>query len=394
MVPNQATDRDKACSDRLTLAASPIGSSRDFDVGLTRTQIWEPSRSSADEALFGEFAGLLRIEWLDHLRRLQVIRRLGRGRQGVVLEVKQPGPFNTRTQHALKLHDPGLLLQSQAYEFEMERIARQVDAMQRVHHPNLAQCHEFLLFGNVGGVLMELVDGVDVRKLICLRAADVAAAGSRLAPGPFRHEALFVAGTTRWQPGVAFYLLRKILRALDVLHRIGYIHSDIKPGNVMIDRFGTIKLIDFGRAVPTQGDNKPFLGTPVYMAPEAHREGLLSPVSDLYSAGLVILEMLRGCRLFSDAGTGDELVRQKERLADELADGLPDDPNLDERHVAILRRLLAPDPRERFADAADADTGRDGIRILHDELLREQLACDYDRLLATCIEALQSCRPS
>jgi serine/threonine protein kinase len=377
----QVPRRDK----RSRVAVRPPGI-RPVALARPKTQVWSSPVPSVVEGLVRQFDCVVRTDRLPCGRDLQVVRRLGRGRQGIVLLVVQAGAFHTHTRYALKVHDPGLFATIASYRDEMRRIAHQASALQRVHHPNLAQCHELLLFGDIGGVLMEYVQGLDLHRLGWLlgkRAAIPDVADSEEAtPGA---DALFAGGTNRWPPGVAFYILRKVLRALEVLHNVGYIHSDIKPGNIMIDRFGTVKVIDFGRAVPASGRERLFLGTPTYMAPEVHRRRTLTPVCDLYSAGLVVLEMLRGRPVFSEDQSGRSLLRAKESLARELEAYLPKDASADGRHLAILRRLLAPTPSARFADAAEADTGQDGIRLLHDELLREQIHRDYDRLLADCM---------
>ncbi|OGV71916.1 MAG: hypothetical protein A3K19_07400 [Lentisphaerae bacterium RIFOXYB12_FULL_65_16] len=354
---------------------------------LTRTLVWTPSASPTDDTLLPAFHRLANAASFAHTHQLRVIRRLGQGRQGVVLAVEQSGPFNTVTEHALKLHDPTPFAGPEAYRQELERIARQVSALQRIHHPNLVQCHEFVLLGDVGSVLMEFIDGLDIQHLTCLRARANRGVPERQNSRD-RTAALFVAGTCRWQPGVAFYILRKILRGLDVLHKAGYIHGDIKPQNVMLDRFGTVKLVDFGRAIPSDGSTNLLLGTPLYMAPEVHRRERLTPVSDLYSAGMTILEMLRGRQVLAGAESERELLCQKETLAKRLEDYMPPGILMDERYIAILRRLLSPDPTERFASATEADSGHDGVRLLHDTLLREQLSEDYDRRLAGCLSGL------
>ena len=117
------------------------------------TQAWFPSNPPAEEGLRKRFEEVVSSDSLRSGRALQIVRPLGRGRQGLVLLVVQSGPFHTHTRYALKVHDPGLFPGAESYTDELRRIAQQASALQRVHHPNLAQCHEMLLFG--GG--MEIV---------------------------------------------------------------------------------------------------------------------------------------------------------------------------------------------------------------------------------------------
>jgi serine/threonine protein kinase len=72
------------------------------------------------------------------------------------------------------------------------------------------------------------------------------------------------------------------------------VHSDVKPSNIMIDRLGYVRLIDYGRANIINERLSFLLGTPLFMAPEMHRREYALSQSDLFSVGLVGLEMLRG----------------------------------------------------------------------------------------------------
>ncbi len=176
-----------------------------------------------------------------------------------------------------------------------------------------------------------------------------------------------------------------MLRGLEVMHRIGYIHSDIKPSNVMINRFGTVKLIDFGRATLIKDPGEQFLASPMYMAPELHRRETITPQADLYSTGLVLMEMLHGGPLIDLYSTEAEIHKFKLTLPDQIPTFLPEALRRNKELLQILRRLLAIDLADRYQTAEEADTGAEGARVIHQQLAKADLDSDYALELETYI---------
>ena len=133
----------------------------------------------------------------------------------------------------------------------------------------------------------------------------------------------------------ALAVVARLADALDVVHRAGVVHGDLKPDNVMIEamKTGRLRIIDFGLAEQRKG------GTLNYAAPERMRGGSSSPESDVYSLGLILWEMLHGSRPFSELGLSTALLRRQK----EVPEPQVGDPWLQE----LLRDLLATDPSHR-----------------------------------------------
>ena len=145
-------------------------------------------------------------------------------------------------------------------------------------------------------------------------------------------------------------ILLHLARALDVIHRAGIVHGDVKPQNIMFRDARSLVLVDFGvsRVVETTTVLRAgqVVGTPSYISPEHVLGQPMDGRSDLYSAGVLFFEMLTGRKPFS-AGSVDELLRMHvqappPRLPRELS-----------AYQDLVDRLLAKKPAERFFCAAD-----------------------------------------
>mgnify|MGYP005855236635 FL=1 len=184
------------------------------------------------------------------------------------------------------------------------------------------------------------------------------------------------------QPGVAIYIMRRVLRALESLHDLGFIHCDVKPSNIMIDRLGYVKLIDYGRATVVNEKLSFLLGTPLFMAPEMHRRETALIQSDLYAVGLVGLEMLRGQPLMTGSGVSEsELLHFKLSLCERLPQLLPEHVRRNNEFVQVMRRFLDPDPKKRFASAQEAESGAGGLILVHKQLALLGKDTEYGREL-------------
>lgn len=148
-------------------------------------------------------------------------------------------------------------------------------------------------------------------------------------------------------------LIAQVLDGIAHAHAQGIIHRDLKPSNILLDESGAVRVMDFGIATRvaarTEGEAG-YAGTPAYMAPEYIKTHTAGARSDVFSAGLVLFEMLAGKRAVS----GEDVNQVMYRLANEDILLAPEARSaLDERLVDILYKALARDPEARFASAAE-----------------------------------------
>ena len=154
----------------------------------------------------------------------------------------------------------------------------------------------------------------------------------------------------RLSAAVTLSLLEQTASALAEAHRVGLVHRDVKPGNILVRDDGSVKITDFGIAwsagsVPLTRTGQ-VIGTPQYLAPEVAEGSHALPASDVYALGLVGYECLTGHPAFD----GDNAVTIALKQVRDDPEPLPDDLPRDVRR--LIRRALAKDPAHRMPDGA------------------------------------------
>jgi serine/threonine-protein kinase len=224
---------------------------------------------------------------------------------------------------AVKLIDAAAVTDSSAVQF-LDQEARIVA---RLAHPNIVAVYDVGIDASAPYLVMELVDGEDLRR--------------RLASGP-----LAVAETVA--------IAEQVCAALAAAHAAGVVHGDIKPDNVMLTRTGSVKVCDFGIArlqlfsQAAQTRSSFAVGTSEYMAPEQATGGAVDARTDLYALGCVLYAMLSGGPPFS----GDSARVLWQQVHDSPLP-IANRPDLPPELGALLTELLAKAPADRPGGAAE-----------------------------------------
>jgi tRNA A-37 threonylcarbamoyl transferase component Bud32 len=246
---------------------------------------------------------------------MEILEVLGQGGMGVVYKARQPQLDRVV---ALKIL-PDEAGKDPAFA---ERFFREAKTLARLNHPNIVAVYDF---GQAGGhyfLTMEFVDGMNLRQL---------------------------EQSKKLTPEEALVITPKICEALQFAHEEGVVHRDIKPGNILIDRKGRVKIADFGLAkllgqdakdVSLTGDQS-VMGTPHYMAPEQMTNTkTVDHRADIYSLGVVIYEMLTGELPVGRFSAPSKKAKINVRLDEVVLRALENDPELRYQRVSDVKSQI------------------------------------------------------
>ena len=253
----------------------------------------------------------------ERIGRYQVLGELGQGAMGTVYRGRDE---MLDRDVAVKVMSKGL-----ADADARARFLREARAAARLQHPNIVVIYELGEHEGAPFMVLELLEGVDLQ-----RAID---------------------GGIRPDPRATLPVVLQLLAGLGHAHEHGIVHRDVKPSNVFLPSGRPAKIMDFGVArlaglgTTTAGV---VVGTPNYMSPEQVAAGELDGRSDLFSAGLILYELVTGEKAFQ----ADSLVSIMYKILHEAPDlGLIPDGRQWERLRAVLARALARKASDRYPDA-------------------------------------------
>jgi len=251
--------------------------------------------------------------------RFQIIEELGKGGMGKVYKV-----FDTKIKEkiALKLIKPEIASDKET----IERFSNELRFARKIRHKNVCQMFDLGEAEGTHFITMEYVPGEDLKNMIRMSKS--------------------------MSVGAAVNIARQVCEGLAEAHRLGVVHRDLKPGNIMIDREGDVRIMDFGvaRILKEKGVTGAgvIIGTPEYMSPEQVEGKEIDQQSDLYSLGIILYEMVTGRRPFE----GDTALSIALKHKTEIPRN-PRDLNVQipEELSRLILKCLEKDKRKRYQSA-------------------------------------------
>ncbi len=253
--------------------------------------------------------------------RYQIIEELGKGGMGKVYKVFDQ---EVQAKMALKLIKPEV----SADKNTIDRFRNELKIARDISHKNICRMYDL---GREAGnyfITMEYVSGEDLKSFI-------------------RRARQLVVGT-------AIFIAKQVCEGLAEAHRVGVVHRDLKPGNIMVNKEGNAKIMDFGiaRSISIKGITGAgvMIGTPEYMSPEQVEGKGVDPRSDIYSLGIILYEMLTGQVPFEGDTPFTVGVKQKSEIPrdpKELNAQIPQDLS------GLILKCLDKDKGKRYQGAED-----------------------------------------
>lgn len=294
----------------------------------------------------------------------RILERLGRGGMGTVFLAEQE---TLKRLVALKVLSPFGAADSRS----VERFRREAETIAQLSHPGIVSIHEF---GTENGVLfltIDFVPGSDLGAIITeLRESGGPPSGAKIqellnrsvekaAALAAKHGgrlALPAEGARSWgraYPEICAATVKDVAEALDFIHSRGILHRDVKPSNVILDRNGSPRLIDFGLTLSDSASEltRPtdFVGSAPYCSPEQVTGDFpLSAASEVFSLGTMLYEMLSLRRPFDGRTLSEILSRVAQAKPRPLGQDSPGTPR---ELQDVCRMAMAKDPRRRYASA-------------------------------------------
>lgn len=261
---------------------------------------------------------------MQQIGRYQVVGEVGRGAMGVVYQAQDPAIGRVI---AIKTINLANLTDSAERARLRDRLFREAQSAGILSHPNIVTIYDIAEENGMAYIFMEFVNGPPLERLL-------------LQPVPLSRDKILT-------------IFRQTAMALDYAHRKGIVHRDIKPANIMVHDDGRAKITDFGVAkIVSQQMTQTgaMMGTPSYMSPEQVQGQSVDGRADQFSLAVIAYEVLTGEKPFIADYLPTllyKIVREEPVSPHRL------NPTLGPAIEEVLKKALAKDPDQRYANCAD-----------------------------------------
>lgn len=258
---------------------------------------------------------------MDRIGRYRIIGELGRGAMGIVYHAVDPSIGRSVAIKTIRIQEIGDTAHRDKLRTRLFREARSAGVLS---HPNIVTIYDMDEVEGLAYIAMAFVNGPSLDKTL--------------------------GGDKPLSGAVMLRVLRQTAAGLDYAHSKGIVHRDVKPGNIMTDEDGVVKIADFGIAKFTAGghtETKTISGTPNYMSPEQVQGLEIDGRSDQFSLAVIAYEILTGERPFAGEALGTvvyKIVAEQPTAAHRL------NGTLTEKIDAVLSRALSKKPDDRYAN--------------------------------------------
>jgi tRNA A-37 threonylcarbamoyl transferase component Bud32 len=208
-------------------------------------------------------------------------------------------------------------------EKNVERFSREARAVARIRHAGIVHVYDYGKADGLYYIAMEYVEGLSLAELLAKRQ--------------------------RLPIGVSCFVVQSCARSLQYAHSQGVVHRDIKPGNIILGRDGTVRVTDFGLAysenlssITVDGE---LFGTPSYMSPEQIRGEKVDARTDIYSLGLTLYEILSGIQPFKGTNYSAIITKKLTEELPPLKRVMPDCPSA---LASVVTRMIDRSPQKRY----------------------------------------------
>ena len=261
-------------------------------------------------------------------KRYEIIEELGKGGMGRLFRVLDT---KIHQEVALKILRPEISRD----KITIQRFSNELKLARKISHKNVCRMYHIAEESGTHYITMEYIPGEDLQGMIKM--------------------------TKQLSIETAVSIAKQISEGLVEAHRLGVVHRDLKPGNIMIDREGNARILDFGIALSLEAkgitESGRLIGTPEYMSPEHAQDKGVDHRSDIYSLGVILYEMITGQVPF----TGDTPIMVSIKHVEEI----PKDPKLLNPQIpevlsALILKCLEKRKEHRYKNAEE----------LHSELVK------------------------